>query len=967
MVENKKTYKCLKLEASIQEDGRRSVQSRVQLATKKTSRRIDGSKMLTLVMSIGLALCSLAVIPAAANTPKAIKGEVSEIAGATHLEFQGKTTWNYDLAHQPEEMKFVLKIPALDSETLKQLEQWKSPLVKKIQVNTQAADGNHEIVFWTNNNNVKAFDYLTDEPSRLIIDFYTPVKKKSQKKKEVVVKKALQPKVSKAKKTKTKKLKVSRRPAGTDFIIVKNQKIIHSPDPKEMKHGIFDGADPQIERFRIKESEIDQAAIKDSEKNIYLRFPLLDRGFPYLKKIIDNPPEYEIRKRPNQENKIARLLIDLHKERKVASFDKTMKFFRAQYPDSMYNEIVDFLEADLHYYRWQQDKSLVEFENAMLKYRQIIERYPESPLIERTYMLMGYSYLKRKDALGTVKIFQRLLKKRPKTKFRDRAELATAKAFLQINRYKDAVKIYEKVAKKGIYQKNRIEAQYLVGDVFYKKGDFRQAIQRHELALQMYPEQWKNYPNSQFHLAESQFWLKNYKKSMNAFIEFLQKFPDQSYGGYAMTRLGELLEIFGASEKKILGAFLESYFRYKDTEGGALSRVRILTLGMKDMKEKELEAAQEELHEIMKRLPLKKADQFVTVKMSDGFHVRRDFAKATQVLLDYHSQNPTKTDLKVFGERVIRNITSTIKKKVEQGYFLSALKEYSRFSDSWLKNNERIDTRYYIGQSYEQAGVFRESEKLYKETLNELYSLRGRGAVKRRSRFEELPQIDSLNLRLATVLAKTKDFSQAHDYIKAISEPDKMSQEEQIELIELAAQISEERGQTGVAKNFLSKAIESWKGQPAMVSGPYLRLARLQIETGEDKKAANTLQKVVNLTQSTGQVPEEHQFQTLNLKGDLHLKLGQKEQAVDTYKEALKQFEEKKDLAGLRYKAGKILYDQGQYEQAQKVWQKLGEKENVWSSLASEQNSDFEWRDRYKKYLSRIPAMENFKNKSSKN
>ena len=902
-----------------------------------------------------------------------VSGSIQRSADATHFEFSGKSSWDYDL--KKKQNKVVLRIPALNQELRKKIETWSGPLIKETKVNPAGADGQYEVTFHLKNTQAQTFDYLTEEPSRLMIDFYLP-KRKAKKEQ---VKKIIKPNVEvvskeqKEKKKVKKETKRERKPAGVDFIVVKNKDEKEKLEKKEgqirkaeksFNHGIFDGADPKIDRFRIKKEDIRANYLETRKRNIYLRFPILDLKLPYLRKLWKNPPIYEVRDKKTQESKVVQLLIKLHKENKLATFVKTSKFFREQYSKSKYMEMVDYMDADLAYQRWKSSGSLVEFENAMIKYRENIERYPNSALTERTFLLMGYSYLERNDAMGTLKILQRFLSKKPKTKFRDKAELAIAEAFLRLNRFKESVGIYKKVARSGRYKKNQIEAQYLIGDAYYKKGQFKRAIAFFEKALEMYPEQWKKFPNAKFHLAESHFWTTDYMESMDRFIDFLQKFPDHRFGGYAMTRLGELLEIFGAPKSQITGAFLEGYFRYRDTQGGGLARARILAAKMPEMEDKELGATLKEFSEIIKRSKLAKTDQFVTVQIADGYFNRKEYSNATEELLRFYQQNPTKTNLPIFKDRIVRNITAKVRGHVKDKKFLHALKERSRFLSSWLKGNDRLDLGFYIGNAFEQAGVLSEASKEYRETLNRLYSLKKTKQLEKRSYFEDIPSEDSLNLRLASVASKEKNYPKANSYLKQVRKPDQMSDVEQIELVELAAQIAEERGRLSTAKNFLIKASENWKGQPAMVLGPYFKLAHLQFKTKDYQDSLTSIQKIENLAEDSNLNQNEYLLKALQLKAEIQIKKKRKMEAVTTYKKIFEKFPNRSDLGVARYRAGKILFDMGKVGEAKEIWKNLekttGQSKSLWSKLADEQTKDAQWNDRYKKYLSRIPAMEGF-------
>jgi hypothetical protein len=63
-------------------------------------------------------------------------------------------------------------------------------------------------------------------------------------------------------------------------------------------------------------------------------------------------------------------------------------------------------------------------------------------------------------------------------------------------------------------------------------------------------------------------------------------------------------------------------------------------------------------------------------------------------------------------------------------------------------------------------------------------------------------------------------------------------------------------------------------------------------------------------------------------------------------------------LSSIRYKLGQIYFKRGDIQQAAGTWNDFkGTKSGFWKNLAQEQLKNSEWREGYKKYIKRIPAM----------
>lgn len=902
--------------------------------------------------------------------------EISRISDATNIKFKGASQWKY-LLRKEKDNHLVLRLPALTVETIAALQTHSDPLIKSIQVNRDGIDGTNEVTFELSSGTVDSFDYLTDQPSQLVVDFFTKKAKTADADDEddededssVIVhqlpppakapsalplKKVPADKI--AKKTGTNE--ENRKPSGDFFRIDGPKSEALASDEKDVMHGIFDGGDPEFRRFSVQDFEIKEESLIASRGNLYIQFPMLQLDSPHLKALLGAPPTYEIVPQNGQENNEARLLLTLFKNQRRAVFLKTAKLFLKQYPETKYDEIIRYMMADTYYNLYLTDETAGDLETAMGLYRHLSEKYPDSPLATRTLLLMGYTYLDLKDSFSALKTFQRFLRLKPDSKFRDQAKISMAEAYLNLNKYDDSLAPLDDVEKNARNKKDAHEAAYRRGDVFFKRRDFAGAIENYKLALKKYPEAGKDFANAYYNMAEAQFSGDHYKEALESYREYLQKFPDHSHGGYAMTRIGEILEILGADPTRVVGAYKESYFRYRETPGAAIAHIRMLTSRMPDMKDKEIKSTLNEIAEMTEDMELPEIHEFVTLLIADGFERRGNHEVATKELINFYQHNPHLANKEKFQSRIAGAITANIRTNVEKGNFIEALRLNSQYADSWLKNSNRIDTRYYVGRAYEQAGVSTEAGDIYRDTLNKLYAIKGTPRERERKIIELLPKPDQLNLRLAAVAAHEKDYLKAAEYLKNIKTPKELTEPEQIERAEISADVAEERGQPEMAKKYLSELIDTWKGQPALVTGLQLRLARLQSETKNYKEAETSVTKIINMQKDTDLVPEDVHASALELKGDLLLERGKTNQAVRAYEDLLSAYEGKRPLSAVRYKVGKIYFEKGDLKDAESVWSALKpDKGDVWKKLADEQMQSAKWQNDYKKYINRIPAM----------
>ncbi len=954
---------------------------------------------------------ALLALGPAAQAETQVEAEISRVGDASHIELKGLNQWKYDLRRDGD--KVVLRVHPLTAKSIARLRTHSDSLLQGVEINEIGIDGMNEVMFSLKNSDVDFFDYQTEEPSKLIVDFFPrddKVVKKSEKPveakksrsldivdavdlagalasgltaKEKSSEKSTDPasdgghaKVLPEKRRPTEK---SRQPAATEFIQVPSPEgstqMAPSGTPgaveifdtggdglgaaKDFRHGIFDGSDPEFRRFQLGAYQVRESAIIASRRNLYLRFPALKLGSPHLATLLKNPPIYGIIPGKDEENKQAQLLLTLFNNHRRAVFLKTAKEFLDRYPETKYHEIVSYMMADTYYDLWREAHKPVDFEEAMGLYRHLSERYPDSPLTTRTLLLMGYSHVDRGDSFGAIKALHRFLRMKGQTKFTDQVKIAIAEAYLAMSRNEDALALLDEVERTAIAKSDALEGAFRKGDIFFHRKLFQDAVKHYKEAIQKYPAALDRFPNALYNIAEAYFWQGSYRESLDAYRDFLRHFPDHEHGGYAMTRIGELMEILAGDSKRALGAYLESQFRFRDTPGANMARIRTLVSRMPEMKDKELKSGLTEINALAERTALPGIAEFAAVAIADGRFGRKDYHGSTAGLVSYYQQNPNSSNYEKFHARIVRNITEAIRTSVVAGNFIEALRLNSLYSSTWLKNNDRIDLRYYIGQAYEQAEVLKEAAKVYRETLNNLYAVRGSAREQERGVFEDLPAPDALNLRLAAVASRNRDYPKAVEFLKAINNPPTLLEKELIERAEVSADVAEARGQVAEAQGFLEALVNTWRGKPTAVAGVYLRLAKFKAQAKSYREAEDAATKILLLEKDSQLVDEDIHAQALELKAEMLLARGEREDSVTVLKELLDLYEGKRPLSAVRYKAGKILFEKGDYKGAETIWKELKDpKGDLWRKLAAEQLDGVKWRGDYKRYIDRIPAMQ---------
>lgn len=889
---------------------------------------------------------------------ESVNVEASLQTDAIHLEFSGARQWSYDIQKNERNGKATveLSVLGLSPEAIAKIKTLKFDKIRSVQVDNQGVDGKKSIIFELNGKDFDVFDYLTDQPSRLIVDIFSTKTKEDNKKSTSTPKHETAKANTKNTTTDKANFTADRLPASDLIQINPNGKL-------SALVGTFDGGDPKFERFLMKDHEIKEESIIASQEKVYVDFPMLRVRSPFYDHMMTYQPIYEITPKDTEENNQARLLLTLFKNNRHNVFIKTLGWFQKKFPQSEYNELFHFMLADTLYSMWLKSKDISFFDNAMVRYRQAIEKYPQSPLVPRTQMFIGFATMERGDYLGAIRSFETFVKQNSgenvkSSPNKDIARLGLADAYIKVNKLYEALEEYSAIEKETKNEKYKTAVSYLKGDVLFQQKKYSEAIQSYQAAIKNYPNALDEYPGAIFNQALAYFGQKDFKNTLVKNVDFLRLFPKHEYAPFALTRIGETLDILGADRSKVVGAYLENYFRYGDKPTGVVARLRLLSEKMQGMKEKEVEKLVADIHALSLKSDLPKIQQFATLMISDGYAKRKEFLKATDLLIKYYQENPTTADTQLLTQQIIKNINDEIQMQADKGDFLKTLQTHNRFVDNWLKSSHRIDTKYNVARAFEQAGVFADSQVLYRDTLNKIFALKGTKAAKEKTILENIPTEDEVHLRLSAVESQLGHSAEALNYLNQIKDPLKMDEKLQIERVRLAAHLLEKKGDALSAKRYLSSLLQEWKGIPVLLAEPYLDLAQIEFKEGKKKEALESLSHVDILMEDSQKVNPETHAKALELTAQIHDESKDYDKALKSYEKLLDKYEKAKPMESVRYRVGKIYFDKGDIKKASQAWEPLKDRKNLfWSKLAQEQLQNANWNGEYKKYIQRIPAM----------
>jgi tetratricopeptide (TPR) repeat protein len=901
--------------------------------------------------------CSFSVATSATAQESAgpkVRAFAERVGSMTHLEFSGQKEWNYDLSRDDNTLHLVLD--TLDSQSRDLLESLNSLLVSKIEV--EEKEGNKSLVkIHLSDKRVESFDYLIQQPSKLVLDIFVNDNKiveelSSKSTKPLVAKQETEPKPTSKKKL-SPKSKPNRSPA-SEYMVIGDGQVDYYAQDKPMSdqppQNLKDLFDFGVMGATASDTSM-EASVVEAQGNIYLRFPLLKLSNPHLKELQSYRPQYEIRKSFSDENKQARSLLALFNQRSFASFIKAKRVFKKNFPKSSYDEILTYVEADTWIELWKLNQRPEYLTKAMNIYKMLIERYPSSPIAERTLINTGLLAHDVGEYFVATKMLKRYVKNYSQSPFANHVKLYLADSLAELKNYEDATNVLNDVIRDGEIN-TKIEAKYRKGDVFFLKQSFRRSERAYQEAIADHPQSLEKYPNALFNMAEAQFNLAEYKKSIDSFKKFHEVFPNHNYGGLALTRVGELVDIIYNDRHKAQGFYNESYYKYRDTMGGALARMRSLSQRFKDMKPNKLEYSKGEILRLKKSVDLPQVDEFAAFMISDGYYYKKDYLQSADALISYFQVNPQPVNIKKFEKRISRSIAAQVRQDLDGNEHIRALALIEKHEKSWLSKSQRLDIQMYRAEIYETMGLLDDAERAYQRINKRIDNLAGTKEEAERRIVEDYPSKDQVRVRLASVNYKSGERKKSVDYLSKVKKISALPDNESFDYHYVLSRLSYDNKKYDDALKTI-KLVSADKVKNKEKANSYnLYLSELYERTGDLDQALAILQSFLNDNPDSDDEPL-----VLSRIFGLHRSQGNLELAIKTGEELVKKHGSKINTDKERYYLGEIYFKNNQLNLAQETWKKLNQK-SMWAELARNKAISDEWQQKTDKNMSRLPAMQ---------
>lgn len=895
----------------------------------------DGS----LLRSAWALFVGIAILFGAQLVSASTAARVEAHSEASHFEFLGPTAWQYQLT--PSKSGFTLQMRELQEKSESELRDYKDERIESIHIRRTEGEFPVQVeVHFSQSQGLEVFDYLTDDPRRLVVDVF-PAQEAASK---VAGEGAATSQAPQRVPAGELPIEVVAAAPAAPSVQAKAEAPALEPEPssKAEPSGLFDAADPDYLRFQI--------SLEDSKKalqgpsRLFLEFPIWTGSYNFLSDLLKEEPVYIIHEKPGRENLEARFLLTLFKEDRAAATIRAGEIFLRKYPRSEYRQIVEHLLGDTYLQHWLWQKKPEAFERAMALYKDLMRKNSDSPLQERTALVTALSYLQRGDGPSALRILESFKADFPESEFLPQVELALAHTDLLMNSFESALSRLASLQEPDTPAEVTAEAAHLAGNVHLKQQDWGAATKAYEEAKSSHPEGLQRFGYASFNLGEAYFRQGEYLKSLEAFRQYALTFPDSEMAAFALTRIGEIFEVLDQPIEKALAVYRESHFRFRETDGGKLSRVRLIANTMKNMGDKEIQAALKELESIAENMNHPQAQEYVEFVKAEGYRLRGDYQTSADLLIRYIARGQNLSHRDKIQESIVESLIGQMEQSLQGRDPIEALRVYGKHANLWFKSTESLEPLYLAAQAFEKAGAPEKALELYQD----LETRRGKGS--------EISDA-TLWVRQAQCQCALGRYTDCEKSLKKLSDPALLSAPEKVEVALLAATVFEKKGRT----QDVARVLNDLKGESGQVALSHpavlLQLARAHSSAQQYQEAESYYQSYLDQI-GLAQGPAVKEVLTAYSEfSSLLAQNGKSKAAQSALEEMIQTYGDDYDLSPERYQLGKLYLQSGKAEEAQKTWQPLvGLENNIWATLAQDQLQELEWSQENQGILNRLPA-----------
>jgi tetratricopeptide (TPR) repeat protein len=395
------------------------------------------------------------------------------------------------------------------------------------------------------------------------------------------------------------------------------------------------------------------------------------------------------------------------------AFDDYSRYLRK--PDLAKDELFIALYglADSYYFMHQQELTKAA-EQITLHYLSAIKAEPLAPQAAWAYYRCGLAYQASGDQEKAIEAFQKAIEGYPKHPAIPLCWLGLGVSYQKMASPAQAIHALRIALELPLDQSQKARAYWLLGSTLYATGEHASAIEALERCLVEDPDWYRQQPLVLKYLGDSYFTQKQYEKSRDSLLRYLNLQPDAPDRDLTLTLVAEVLSAQG--EQGYANKFYDyiSNF-YPDSEGDVIAQIRkaeFLRSKGKLSQEGDLSVFRE-----LARKPLPpELSKLVHLKLASREYEYGNFEESLAVIDHIQQTSSTKTSNNEFLALRSKVILDWSKQAFQNHDFGKVIQLYEG-NGSTFQDADIMELDHMIAESYARTKQYKKAIALYEQIL----------------------------------------------------------------------------------------------------------------------------------------------------------------------------------------------------------------------------------------------------------
>ena len=205
-------------------------------------------------------------------------------------------------------------------------------------------------------------------------------------------------------------------------------------------------------------------------------------------------------------------------------------------------------------------------EGAIVAFKELREKYPQSDFSQEAYFKLGNSYYKQEKYKEAIEEFDKIIQFFPQSPFLSESNYWMGWSYFKLSDYKKASEYFSQVKKDEENLSLGQRAKFMAAESWYNLKEYQKAREEYIKFIEMYPEGDFS-ANAQYAIAWTYLENKEYEASIEEFKKLISIYPDSKFTEEAQFIIGKNYFISGNKDiaktelEKFISFYTKSSFR----------------------------------------------------------------------------------------------------------------------------------------------------------------------------------------------------------------------------------------------------------------------------------------------------------------------------------------------------------------------------------------------------------------------